>query len=153
MAEKRNTKQKQVIYSVIKELKCHPTAQQLHQILVERGYNIGASTVYRVLADAVDDGIIMNVFSFDKNEHFDGNPVPHYHIICTKCGRIFDSHVPYDPEIDERGRLADEDFLITSHALFVPLPECALVFLALPPLLLAAIFFTPLPVLFECALQ
>ena len=69
MAEKRNTKQKQVIYSVIKELKCHPTAQQLHQILVERGYNIGASTVYRVLADAVDDGIIMNVFSFDKNEH------------------------------------------------------------------------------------
>ena len=76
MAEKRNTKQKQVIYSVIKELKCHPTAQQLHQILVERGYNIGASTVYRVLADAVDDGIIMNVFSFDKNEHFDGNPVP-----------------------------------------------------------------------------
>ena len=38
MAEKRNTKQKQVIYSVIKELKCHPTAQQLHQILMERGY-------------------------------------------------------------------------------------------------------------------
>ena len=85
MAEKRNTKQKQVIYSVIKELKCHPTAQQLHQILMERGYNIGASTVYRVLADAVDDGIIMNVFSFDKNEHFDGNPVPHYHIICTNA--------------------------------------------------------------------
>lgn len=126
MAEKRNTKQKQVIYSVIKELKCHPTAQQLHQILVERGYNIGASTVYRVLADAVDDGIIMNVFSFDKNEHFDGNPVPHYHIICTKCGGIFDSHVPYDPEIDERGRLADEDFLITSHNLeYVGIcPEC-----------------------------
>ena len=95
MAEKRNTKQKQVIYSVIKELKCHPTAQQLHQILVERGYNIGASTVYRVLADAVDDGIIMNVFSFD-------------------------------PEIDERGRLADEDFLITSHNLeYVGIcPEC-----------------------------
>ena len=126
MAEKRNTKQKQVIYSVIKELKCHPTAQQLHQILMERGYNIVASTVYRVLADAVDDGIIMNVFSFDKNEHFDGNPVPHYHIICTKCGRIFDSHVPYDPEIDERGRLADEDFIISSHNLeYVGIcPEC-----------------------------
>ena len=102
MAEKRNTKQKQVIYSVIKELKCHPTAQQLHQILMERGYNIGASTVYRVL------------------------PVPHYHIICTKCGRIFDSHVPYDPEIDERGRLADEDFIISSHNLeYVGIcPEC-----------------------------
>ena len=82
--------------------------------------------MYRVLADAVDDGIIMNVFSFDKNEHFDGNPVPHNHIICTKCGRIFDSHVPYDPEIDERGRLADEDFIISSHNLeYVGIcPEC-----------------------------
>lgn len=52
---KRNTWQKQVIYSVMKELTSHPTASELYDELVKRGYEIGKSTVYRVLADAVDD--------------------------------------------------------------------------------------------------
>ena len=49
MSEKRNTWQKQVIYSVIKELKTHPTVQSLIDELEKRGYKIGKSTVYRVL--------------------------------------------------------------------------------------------------------
>ena len=73
MSEKRNTWQKQVIYSVIKELKTHPTVQSLIDELEKRGYKIGKSTVYRVLSDAVDEGIVMNVYSGDKMEHFDGN--------------------------------------------------------------------------------
>ena len=72
MSEKRNTWQKQVIYSVIKELKTHPTVQSLIDELEKRGYKIGKSTVYRVLSDAVDEGIVMNVYSGDKMEHFDG---------------------------------------------------------------------------------
>lgn len=80
MSEKRNTWQKQVIYSVIKELKTHPTVQSLIDELEKRGYKIGKSTVYRVLSDAVDEGIVMNVYSGDKMEHFDGNTENHYHI-------------------------------------------------------------------------
>lgn len=126
MAEKRNTKQKQVIYSVIKELDCHPTAQQLHQILMERGYNIGISTVYRVLADAVEEGIVTNLFSNDKMEHFDGNTNPHYHIICTECGRIYDSLVPYNKRIDAHGGEEDKGFKILAHNLeFIGIcPDC-----------------------------
>ena len=41
MSEKRNTWQKQVIYSVIKELKTHPTVQSLIDELEKRGYKIG----------------------------------------------------------------------------------------------------------------
>ena len=66
MSEKRNTWQKQVIYSVIKELKTHPTVQSLIDELEKRGYKIGKSTVYRVLSYAVDEGIVMNVYSGDK---------------------------------------------------------------------------------------
>ena len=38
---KRNTWQKQVIYSVMKELTSHPTASELYDELVKRGYDIG----------------------------------------------------------------------------------------------------------------
>lgn len=126
MAEKRNTKQKQVIYSIIKELDCHPTAQQLHQILIERGYNIGISTVYRVLADAVEEGIVTTLFSNDKMEHFDGNTNPHYHIICTECGRIYDSLMLYNKRIDMHGGEEDRGFKILTHNLeFIGIcPDC-----------------------------
>ena len=49
MSDKRNTWQKKVIYSVIKELKTHPTVQSLIDELEKRGYKIGKSTDKRYL--------------------------------------------------------------------------------------------------------
>lgn len=117
MSEKRNTWQKQVIYSVIKELKTHPSIQELIDELDARGYKIGKSTVYRVMADAVDDGLVANVYSDDKLEHFDGNTKPHYHIRCKVCDRIYDSSLPYSGDITRLGAEADTDFVILSHHL------------------------------------
>lgn len=126
MSEKRNTWQKQVIYSVIKELKTHPTVQSLIDELEKKGYKIGKSTVYRVLSDAVDEGIVMNVYSGDKMEHFDGNTENHYHIRCKVCDRIFDSELPYQDSITQMGVEADSDFVILSHNLeFIGIcPSC-----------------------------
>ena len=45
MSDKRNTWQKQVIYSVIKELKTHPTIQNLIDELEKRGYKIGIHSI------------------------------------------------------------------------------------------------------------
>lgn len=126
MSEKRNTWQKQVIYSVIKELKTHPSIQELIDELEARGYKIGKSTVYRVMADAVDDGIVANVYSSDKQEHFDGNTEPHYHIRCKVCDRIYDSVLRYSEDITKLGAAAAPDFVIVSHNLeFVGIcPAC-----------------------------
>lgn len=117
MSDKRNTWQKQVIYTVIKELKSHPTIQELIDELDSRGYKIGKSTVYRVMADAVDEGIVSNVYSGDKVEHFDGNTDRHYHIRCKLCERIYDSSLVYDESITRLGIEADEEFIIVSHNL------------------------------------
>ena len=46
MSEKRNTWQKQVIYSVIKELKTHPTVQSLIDELEKRGYEKRSHAVF-----------------------------------------------------------------------------------------------------------
>ena len=126
MSEKRNTWQKQIIYSVLKELKTHPTVQNLCDELERRGYTIGRSTVYRVMADAVDEGIVSNVYSCDKLEHYDGDTSNHYHIRCNVCKKIFDSHMPYSDELIRLGADNDKDFVILSHNLeFTGLcPEC-----------------------------
>lgn len=117
MSEKRNTWQKQVIYSVMKELKTHPTIQNLIDELDRRGYKIGKSTVYRVMADAVDEGLVSSVYSCDKLEHFDGNTEQHYHIRCKLCDRIYDSELAYDTRITKLGADTDEDFILVSHNL------------------------------------
>jgi Fe2+ or Zn2+ uptake regulation protein len=82
--------------------------------------------VYRVLSDAVDEGIVMNVYSGDKMEHFDGNTENHYHIRCKVCDRIFDSELPYQDSITQMGVEADSDFVILSHNLeFIGIcPSC-----------------------------
>lgn len=126
MKIKRNTKQKQIIFGVIREMKTHPTAAELYDELKNRGYDIGKSTIYRVLADAVDEGLIENVFTDDRQEHFDGNIEKHYHIICKNCGRIYDSHMSYDPVLNELGKQADIKFQILDHRLefYGVCPEC-----------------------------
>lgn len=126
MSDKRNTWQKQLIYSVIRELKTHPTVQNLIDELERRGYKIGKSTVYRVMADAVDEGLVSNVYSNDKVEHYDGNTDNHYHIRCKVCENIFDSMLPYNDDITVLGAGADKDFVILSHNLeFIGIcPEC-----------------------------
>ena len=58
---------------VLREKDINPVKDELEK----RGYKIGKSTVYRVLSDAVDEGIVMNVYSGDKMEHFDGNTENH----------------------------------------------------------------------------
>ena len=126
MKEKRNTWQKKVIYSALKEMDSHPTAQELYEVILRKGYNVGRSTVYRVLADAVNDGDIDNVYAADNKEHFDGDTRLHYHMRCKQCGRIYDSDVEYNPDINRMCDLIDKDFTILRHNLeFVCIcPEC-----------------------------
>lgn len=92
----------------------------------KRGYKIGKSTVYRVLSDAVDEGIVMNVYSGDKMEHYDGNTEKHYHIRCKVCDRIYDSELPYQDSITRMGVETDSGFVILSHNLeFIGIcPNC-----------------------------
>lgn len=126
MSEKRNTRQKQIIFQVLREQKNHPTVTELFEELKSRGYEIGKSTVYRVLSDAVEEGLIGSVFTDDRQEHFDGTLERHYHIICRNCGRIFDSHMTYDPAFTELGKQADSGFQILEHSLefYGICPEC-----------------------------
>ena len=115
MAVKRNTKQKNYVYNVIKHMDSHPTASELFLELKRQNCDIGKSTVYRILADAVDEGLIDSVYSGSDEERYDGNTAPHYHIRCKMCGRVYDSHLAFKPELTELGTMADSEFQILEH--------------------------------------
>lgn len=115
MTAKRNTKQKQYVYDVIKKMNSHPTAGELYEELKRQGYEIGKSTVYRILADAVDDGLISDVYPGSGEDRFDGNTFPHYHIRCKSCGKVYDSHLSFKPELTSLGGMADSEFEILEH--------------------------------------
>jgi len=98
--KKRMTKQKKVIYDVLCSTTAHPTADWIYQEARKQLPDLSLGTVYRNLQTLREEGKILELNYGKGQSHFDGNPAPHYHFVCTHCGRILDfpEHTaPVDP--------------------------------------------------------
>ncbi|MEM7252587.1 MAG: ferric iron uptake transcriptional regulator [Pseudomonadota bacterium] len=97
----------------------HMSAEDVYRTLVNAGDEIGLATVYRVLSQFNDAGLVSKhnfedghaVFELDSGEHHD-------HIVCVKCGRIVEF---LDEEIERRQHdiAARNGFEITDHSMVV----------------------------------
>jgi Fur family ferric uptake transcriptional regulator len=97
----------------------HMSAEDVYKALLEHGDDVGLATVYRVLTQFEQAGILtrhhfeggQSVFEMDGGKHHD-------HILCTKCGRV-DEFV--DPTIEERQKaIADKfGYVMTDHSLYI----------------------------------
>lgn len=68
----------------------HPNAAQLFEKLRLQFPTISLATVYKTLLLLKEDGQIFEIDTHNDS-HYDGNkPYPHPHLICIKCGTIFD---------------------------------------------------------------
>lgn len=95
----------------------HMTAEDVYRHLINEDIDIGLATVYRVLTQFEQAGLLTRhhfetgkaVFELDEGKHHD-------HLICLQCGRVEEFH---DPEIEKRqARLAKErGFALHEHAL------------------------------------
>ena len=100
MANRRNTLQKEIILAALRDGPRRPTAGELYETIRERYPPISRSTVFRVLADQAEAGEILRLHLDGESDRYDGNPHPHHHIRCRRCGRVAD--VPWtDPPIPE----------------------------------------------------
>lgn len=69
----------------------HLSAEEIYRVLLERGHDLGLATVYRVLNQFEDAGIV-------QRHHFEGgksvfeltNKPHHDHIICLGCGKVIE---------------------------------------------------------------
>lgn len=105
----------------ILEASSHPhlTAEEVYQKLREDGEEVGLATVYRVLTQFADAGLVLRhnfeggraVFELNQGRHHD-------HMVCLECGKVFEF---YDKEIEERQRKAAEraGFVLDEHALYL----------------------------------
>ncbi|MFZ4550599.1 MAG: ferric iron uptake transcriptional regulator [Aquabacterium sp.] len=106
----------------------HMTAEEVYKVLLNEGSDIGLATVYRVLMQFEQAGLLSRnhfeagkaVFELDEGKHHD-------HLVCVSCGRVEEF---YDPEIERRQQQIAEErgYRLQDHALSLYVvcnnPEC-----------------------------
>lgn len=93
----RVTIQRKIILETLRRLHSHPTAEELYQLVKPALPRISLATVYRNLDLLADEGLIRKfIVQGSSQKRFDGNPHPHSHGQCLKCGKIVDIMMDYD---------------------------------------------------------
>lgn len=97
----------------------HLSAEDVYKILITTGEDVGLATVYRVLTQFEEAGLLSRhhfesgkaVFELNEGTHHD-------HIVCVKCGRVEEF---YDEEIEKRQQIAAESrgFVMQEHSLMI----------------------------------
>lgn len=103
----KHSKQRDAIYAFLMTRKDHPTADVVYSHLRKDYPNISLGTVYRNLTLLSDIGQIQRLRLGDGVDHFDGDISPHYHFLCSSCGRVMDLKME---TIDHINKLAGVGF-------------------------------------------
>lgn len=95
----------------------HMSAEDVYRELLAEHQDIGLATVYRVLTQFEQAGLLKRsnfesgkaVFELEEGTHHD-------HLVCVECGRVEEF---YDPEIERRQQAiaAERGFRLQDHAL------------------------------------
>ncbi len=95
----------------------HMTAEDVFRVLLTERSDIGLATVYRVLTQFEQAGILRRthfeggkaMFELDEGQHHD-------HLVCTSCGRVEEF---YDAEIERRQQViaSEKGWSFQDHAM------------------------------------
>ncbi|HRP95213.1 MAG TPA: ferric iron uptake transcriptional regulator [Rhodocyclaceae bacterium] len=97
----------------------HLTAEDVYRALMAEGMDIGLATVYRVLTQFEQAGLLERHYFEGGKAVFELNEGGHHdHLVCVQCGTVEEF---YDPEIEKRqNRIAEErGFKVREHALYL----------------------------------
>ena len=100
--QKRQTKQKKVIYQIVSSSTDHPTAEMIFLQAQEQVPSISLGTVYRNLQELVIEGKVFELYFGCQQSRFDGQLKPHCHFICDVCGKVFDLPLPEGLEVIDK---------------------------------------------------
>ncbi len=95
----------------------HLTAEDVYRMLSDEGQDIGLATVYRVLTQFEQAGLLMRHHFDSDRAVFELNQGAHHdHLVCLQCGKVEEF---VDSEIEKRQeRIArDRGFAIRDHSL------------------------------------
>lgn len=97
----------------------HMSAEDIYKIFMDNGHDIALATIYRVLTQFEDAGIVARHRFEDGRAVFELNTGPHHdHIVCLKCGKV----VEFVDEVIEQRQQAiakEKGFEMTCHHLYI----------------------------------
>ena len=97
----------------------HMTAEDVYRMLLAENMDIGLATVYRVLTQFEQAGLLERHFFESGKAVFEVNRGKHHdHLVCVSCGRVEEF---FDAEIEKRQSTvaAERGFKIQDHALYI----------------------------------
>jgi Fur family ferric uptake transcriptional regulator len=97
----------------------HMTAEDVYRALLTEGMDIGLATVYRVLTQFEQAGLLARHYFESGKAVFELNEGNHHdHLVCVQCGKVEEF---FDPEIEKRQQKVAKDrgFAVHDHALYL----------------------------------
>ncbi len=86
----RMTRQRKVILEELAKVTCHPTADQVYQMVRKRLPQVSLATVYRNLEALSETGTILKLEMGGTQRRYDADTSEHHHVRCTACNRVDD---------------------------------------------------------------
>lgn len=87
---KKYSRQRELIYSSLKQRMDHPSVEALYSDLKKQMPEIGIATIYRNLSELCQEEKAIKIKSKIGPDRFDGNIMPHIHFQCEKCQSLMD---------------------------------------------------------------
>jgi len=114
----KNTQPRRLILEIMdKANNHHMSAEDIYRELIDAGEEIGLATVYRVLTQFEEAGLVVrhhfeggqSVFELDHGDHHD-------HLVCVKCNRV-EEFVDHDIEKRQQEIARKAGYEMTDHSL------------------------------------
>ena len=81
------------ILAAVTELQRHPTAEQVFMEMKKEHPSIAIGTVYKHLNALAEEGLLHRITESGSPDRYDRTE-RHDHLICSRCGKIADVHLP-----------------------------------------------------------
>ena len=91
-----------MIFNQVKNFPVHPTADEVYTALKKDDPALSLGTVYRNLNLLSELGQLNKIHIDNAKDRFDARTDRHGHLLCVKCGRVFDIEDDSINGIEER---------------------------------------------------
>ena len=89
------TPQRLAVFRALDGNRSHPSAESVHAAVVAELPTVSLRTVYSVLGELAELGEILQFDLGTGSSRFDPNLDPHHHLVCERCGSVYDVHVDH----------------------------------------------------------
>ena len=86
----RPTKRREAVYLALQETKSHPTAEEVHAMVVSQGCSLSLATIYSTLELFSRQGLVRRMSIHGRADRFDATTSSHLHLHLEDTGEVLD---------------------------------------------------------------